>query len=61
MCNEVISFMEAKCVTDQVKPPEEIGLTLPHKIFAVLNISEMLLNRKEEMRQQLRTSAAMQW
>ena len=53
--------MEAKCVADQVKPPEEIGLTLPHKIFAVLNISEMLLNRKEEIRQQLRTSAAMQW
>jgi len=30
--------MEAKCVAGKVKPPEETGLTLPHKAFAVFNI-----------------------
>jgi len=36
MRNAVIWFMETKCVAGKVKPPEEIGLTLPHKTFAVL-------------------------
>jgi len=33
MRNAVIWFMEALCVADKVNPPEEIGLTLPHKSF----------------------------
>jgi len=28
-------ILEAKCVADKVKPSEEIGLTIPHKTFAV--------------------------
>ena len=35
MRNAVIRLVEAKCVADKVKPPEEIGLTLPHKTFAI--------------------------
>jgi len=31
--------MEAKYVADQVKPPEEVGSTLPPKTFAVLTYS----------------------
>jgi len=28
--------MEAKCIAGKAKQPEEIGLTLPHKICAVI-------------------------
>jgi len=35
MRNAVIWFIEATCVASKAKPPEKIGLTLPHKTFAV--------------------------
>jgi len=34
MHNVFTLFMEAKCVADKVKPPDEIGLKLSHKTFA---------------------------
>jgi len=37
MRNAVICFMEAKCFAGKVKPRKEIGLTLPHKTFAVFS------------------------
>ena len=35
MCNAGVWFMKAKCLTDKFKPPEEIGLTWPHNVYAV--------------------------
>jgi len=47
-----LCFTEAKCVADKVKPPEEIGVTLPHKTFAVSHILEIFMIAKGEMRRQ---------
>jgi len=37
MRDAVIWFVEAQCFADKVKPPEEIGLTSPHKAFALFS------------------------
>jgi len=31
--------MEAKCVSDKDRTPQEMGLPLPHKIFVVFSYS----------------------
>jgi len=35
MLYPVIWFVDTKCVAGKAKPPEVIGLMLPHKTFAV--------------------------
>jgi len=35
MRNAVIWFVAAKYIVGKVKPPEETGLTLSHKIYAM--------------------------
>jgi len=51
MRNAVIWYIEARCVVDKIKPPEETGLTLSHCTIAVFTNLKIFVNAREEMRQ----------
>jgi len=54
-------FTEVKCVVGKVKTLGENGLTLSHRTFADFTCLKIFVKAREEIRQQLRTSAALQW
>jgi len=50
--------MEAKCDAGKFKPPEEIGLTLPHNLLQLPHISQIFVKiaKEENASRQLRTT-----
>jgi len=62
MRNAFAWSMWAKWFAGKFKQSEEIGLTSPHKVFVIFTYFGSIRDSyKGEMRQQLWSSAAMQW